>query len=507
MDNEIKITSTEELQKKIKEDRIGTIYELIESAGAFRLDPRDYTDLLQRDNSIEVTNFLIKMFYAERPEQRTDFLEHLTPGKVKKALPEYELTAKDISLLTYSKEEMALLKTGTQDDADKIKARRRGGTLYFLSQLKVEDFIKILQKNSQGKSYNVYKPEPSDILEGFGAISTTQLYINTYQYLNIADLQKTADEINRKARQKKAKIQQGKNGEEALIIEGDKVNSAISVHRTFDLQKVQTNGIKEFDYFTGQIYKQVFDTTAGKLTGNKITITDSELTASRVCGTDNKKVTRRNWLEFESFLYNYSSGIINTSYQGKDEDEPTLKLRRLITGIDEEHGGTHIIYLNTDYDFKEALRFYIKMPNAAYQLSPKAYNLLRLVLEKARMTAADRKHPEFININLTEVVERLQLPTDTKKTRRDLKEPISETTEEINRIINDISLTINADDGAPLREYLSGYITAELSGDLLEIAKTINEEKPKQIKKQRDKHRRAAKAAQAKAEKKEKTEE
>ena len=504
--DEVIYIPNKKLRDKLNDENINTFSDFLEEAAAFRLDPRDYTDLLQRDNSIEVTNFLIKMFYAGEPERRTDFLEHLTPGKVKKALPEYELTAKDISLLTYSKEEMALLKTGTQDDADKIKARRRGGTLYFLSQLKVEDFIKILQKYAQGKSYNVYKPEPSDLLEGYGTISTTQLFINTNKVINIADLQKVADELNKQSKQKKARVVHSENGNEAIDIKGDKVRSIISVDREYDLQKVQTNGIKELDYFIGQIYKQAFDTTAGKLTGNKITITDTELTASRVCGTDNKKVTRRNWLEFELFLYK-SSYFYITLYQGKNENDSTFGLRRLITGFDEEHGGTHIIYLNTDFDFKEILQFYIKMPNAAYQLSPKAYNLLRLVLEKARMTAADRKHPELININLTEVAERLQLPTDTKKTRRDLKDPISETTEEINRIINNISLTINADDGAPLREYLSGYITAELSGELLEIVKTINEEKPKQIKKQRDKQRRAIKAAQAKAEKKKNAEE
>ena len=90
------------------------------------------------------------------PTAAADFLEHLTAGKVKKLLPSHEVTPQEAADLTYTKEERATLRSGSDEEKEAAKASRRERARHFLSGLRTGEFITLLKA---GASKTKKQPE------------------------------------------------------------------------------------------------------------------------------------------------------------------------------------------------------------------------------------------------------------------------------------------------------------------------------------------------------------
>lgn len=272
-----------------------------------------------------------------------------------------------------------------------------------------------------------------------------------------------------------------------------------AVSAGIELDKIAENGQKELDYIIGQIYRRDYDTERELMKAGVITITDNDLAKDKVCGTDNKAVNRRNFLDFLTFL-SESKGVVLTVTNKKNkkgEAEATidkLDIVPLFKRITTKRGGVYELVPNEQFNWPDALRYYAPMPSSAFLLSSRAYKTLIAILQKARISAADRPNPAEINIPLTETADLLQLPLNTNETKKLIKTPIRNIVDEINQTVKDICLTLEADEDAAKAQYLTGSIKATFGGDILLSFEKIKDDKKKEISKQIRKHNRAINA-------------
>lgn len=153
-----------ELMKRISENDPEAI-EIIEQVlnkymEAQPLNPGEKSFILRNTSPTEddIDKFIGAII--EDPTAAEDFLEGLTPGKVKKFLPLYEMNPQEVETLTYTREELKALRTGSEEEKAKAKAARRERAKRFLSSLSMGDFISITKENAPRRK----KKQPSDEL-------------------------------------------------------------------------------------------------------------------------------------------------------------------------------------------------------------------------------------------------------------------------------------------------------------------------------------------------------
>lgn len=100
----------------------------------------DYTTPAEED----IDRFLNEIIAD--PDARNKFLENLTPAKVKKLLPSYEMNPQKEEALAYTLEETKALRSGSDKEKALAKAARRKRAKSFLSSLTIGDFIAITKK-------------------------------------------------------------------------------------------------------------------------------------------------------------------------------------------------------------------------------------------------------------------------------------------------------------------------------------------------------------------------
>lgn len=81
-------------------------------------------------------------------DEARDFLENLTPTKVKKALPKREVNPQEAEALRYTEHELAALRKGSDEAKAEARKARRERSRHFLSGLTVEECLKIAKKHA-----------------------------------------------------------------------------------------------------------------------------------------------------------------------------------------------------------------------------------------------------------------------------------------------------------------------------------------------------------------------
>ena len=461
----------------------------------------DFIKRTHEDTDLLIAFHLLKVGTPPTPEEADAFLEKLTPSKVKSLLPLHEVTPQEAAALTFTKEERAARRSGSPKEAQAATNARRNRAKAFLATLNLSETITLLTKGTSGGHYSTFTPTPAAENEDYSIMSTTQFSTITGGIISLADMEEAAKQLNRRKKRKIASAATANKGTLSVIDVKERGGAfRLAIPAENNLANIRENGEKELDYLIGQIYRRAYDTHAERLKATKITITDKELAAAKVCGTDNVQVNRRNFIEFETFLYNCSAVILTTSYKKKKkgEEEPTIEkvaLQRLIT---EEaldlHGGIHEIVLNPRFNWKGALKYYTPLPKTAPQLTSRSYRTLKLILQKARLNAADRTNAAEISLQIAEIADLLRLPIKSNKIKRDVKDVIAGIIDEINRLIMDVALTLEADADAPIKEYLAGSMKATFTGELLKHYEDLHAGKEKGVKKQIAKHNRAVNA-------------
>lgn len=144
----------------------------------------DYTTPAEED----IDRFLNEIIAD--PDARNKFLENLTPAKVKKLLPAYEMNPQKEEALVYTADEARTLRTGSDKEKALAKAARRKRAKSFLSNLTIGDFIAITKTVATRKS-------DKDDLEN---ITTTRArdYQTTMDKLTRASFYNLRDEGERK---------------------------------------------------------------------------------------------------------------------------------------------------------------------------------------------------------------------------------------------------------------------------------------------------------------------
>lgn len=105
------------------------------------------------------------------PEDKNNFLEGLTPAKVKKLLPEYEVNPQEEAALTYTTEERATLRTGSEEEKAKVREARRERAKRFLCGLTLGDFVTITRAGAPKR-----KKKPSEDLPQ-GTVTSVSEYV------------------------------------------------------------------------------------------------------------------------------------------------------------------------------------------------------------------------------------------------------------------------------------------------------------------------------------------
>ena len=438
-------------------------------------------------------------------EEANLFLEGLTPSKVKSLLPGHEVTPQEKRALTFTKEERAARRTGTPEEAQEATKARGRRAKAFLTTLSTYKFVTLLARGTSGGRYHVFTPTTTTG-EDYNTISTTQFYRVTNNVINLADFVEAAEIINRRKKKKVADAGTMKNDTyEAIQVRERGGELTLAIRKDLPpelLNKVSENGEKELDFVTSQIYKRGYDTTHNQLKeGVVITISDDDLVKNKVCGTDNRKVNRRNFLTFLTVLQSTQAAALTvTKGKGKKGEEPTridkidiVPLFKRIT-LPLSRGDVYELVPNDEFDWTSALKYYTYLPPNSYALSGRAYKLLKAILEKARLTAADREDPSTVYLPLTTAADVLRLPLETTETKKLIKTPVRNIVNEINGNIEDICLTLNTNEDANKADYLAGSLTATFSGELLSSYERLKVQKGKNIKKQIAKHNRAINA-------------
>lgn len=114
------------------------------------------------------------------PAAVDDFLEGLTPGKIKKLIPSHEVTPQEKEALSYTREELKTLQTGSEEEKAQVKAARRERAKRFLSDLTLGEFITITKKGKPRR-----KKAPSKEIPSGTAISVDE-YVTTKDILSKA---------------------------------------------------------------------------------------------------------------------------------------------------------------------------------------------------------------------------------------------------------------------------------------------------------------------------------
>lgn len=109
------------------------------------------------------------------PTAAEDFLERITPGKLRKILPAHEVTPQEEEALTYTREEMATLRTGSEEEKAQAKAARRERAKSFLSGLTLEEFITITKTGAPKRKKKATSDEiPKGTANGVDEYVTTK---------------------------------------------------------------------------------------------------------------------------------------------------------------------------------------------------------------------------------------------------------------------------------------------------------------------------------------------
>ena len=114
------------------------------------------------------------------PEDRNNFLEGLTPAKVKKLLPGYEVNPQEEAALTYTPEERATLRTGSEEEKAKVREARRERAKRFLCGLTLGDFVTITRAGAPKR-----KKKPSEDIPT-GTATSVDEYVITKDLLSKA---------------------------------------------------------------------------------------------------------------------------------------------------------------------------------------------------------------------------------------------------------------------------------------------------------------------------------
>jgi len=460
----------------------------------------DFIKSTHEDTDLLIAFHLLKAGTPPTLEEANDFLENLTPSKVKILLPLHEVTPQERAALTYTKEERAARRNGSPEEAQAATQARRNRAKAFLSTLNVSEVLTLLTKGTNGGHYSTFTPTPTTEKEDYITISTTQFCRVTSEVINLSDFDETARRINRRKKKKVARSGTMNQGAlKALQVSERGGGMTLAVPAGIPLEKIAENGQKELNYVIGQIYKRDYDTEHDQIKAGVITISDNDLAKDKVCGTDNKTVNRRNFLNFLTFLSECKGAAHTVSRGKKKKGEPEVTIDKLdiaplFKRITVKRGGVYELVPNEQFNWKPTLQYYTYSPKSAYMLSGRAYQTLSAILQKARLSAADRQNPAEISITLMEVADLLRLPLDTNEAKKLIKTPIRNIVDEINTIVTDVSLSLEADEGANKAEYLTGSIKATFSGDLLQTFEKLKEQKEKNYKKQLAKHNRAVNA-------------
>lgn len=108
------------------------------------------------------------------PTTAEDFLEGITPGKIKKLLPSHEVTPQEEADLTYTREEMGTLRTGSKEEKAQVKAARRERAKRFLSGLTLEEFITITKTGAPKRKKAASAEIPKGTATGVDEYVTTK---------------------------------------------------------------------------------------------------------------------------------------------------------------------------------------------------------------------------------------------------------------------------------------------------------------------------------------------
>ena len=490
----------DQMNEEERKAAIENAFTVMKEAIASFLEKTERTDILFALNFISAG---IPQAAMPSREKIDAFLETLTPSKVKSFLPDHEVTPQEKAALTYTKEERAARRNGTPEEAEAATRARRERARDFLLNLSFSEATTILSGWAGGKRYSTFVPAPAEENENYSTISTTQFYRVTAEIINLADFDEAARQINRKKKKKVAKSgTMGGGAFKALQASerGGGVTFALPAGASMEiLEKVAENGQKELDYVIGQIYKKAYDTERGQIKPGVITITDKDLVKYKVCGTDNKAVNRRNFLQLMTLLENCKGAALTVTNGRKKKGEPEQSIERLdvtplFKRVSTIRGGIYELVPNEEFNWSAALQYYTFLPVSAFTLSRRAYQALSAILQKARLTATDRANPAEMHFPLMELAALLRLPLDATETKKLIKAPIRNIVDEVNEIVPDVSLTLEADEAANKAEYLSGNIKATFSGDLLQSYEKLQEQKKTNFKKQLAKHNRAVNA-------------
>lgn len=173
--SEIKISSYEDFKRKLLENTDTAKKDLEESANATALTVDGYlkildtriTDVTQNTNIIFYV--LIKFYEAVTGKRRNynyeDYLDTLTPAKVKEAFPERDLSEDALKLFSYTEEEKAAINEGGEPAA-KAKINLKARKTIFLSNLTGSELITLYaadKETPQEESTN----EPVAALDNF----------------------------------------------------------------------------------------------------------------------------------------------------------------------------------------------------------------------------------------------------------------------------------------------------------------------------------------------------
>lgn len=147
--------------------------------------------------------------------------------------------------------------------------------------------------------------------------------------------------------------------------------------------------------------------------------------------------------------------------------------------------GYATVYFNDQINIDFLARYYTILPHFAYSLSTHAFSLVEYIFYRARQETRSIAKNGCFNISLKSIRDYLNLPheDDTQRHSDYIKKPLSDAISEVVRESNDCDFSIEKHftESKNVREWLDGYITVELRGDIAENFKRVSKKAEKAI--------------------------
>lgn len=467
-------------------------HELNEAIRSFykQIERREFSELAgDRDKIMKSAEDQVNLLIVDRCEDCKRWMSHRTDEEYLRANPGtvygIRIDGDDFyldidSMIRECKEDLLVLHyealSADQDAVDQLDSLVK--KIISDNPKTSSDKGKLLHPKRKTRSKKI-SPIYSEADQDFFMFSTTQAQDVLYQLIsNDGDTKQTAQNINKISNRNKAKALKSKDGKAIQVITDNSqttIEILSSAYRKFNSRPAK----KMLLFVENELYQQIY--YKGNMNDDLVTFPLQKLVDKGLYTSIAN--ARRGFFSASDILTAYR--ISATVKSGKTEYTTKEGNARIVVipsmWVDNNQCN---VRLSQEINWKPIMKEYFLMPDSWWALPDNASDLELEIFRSIRLSKDKIQNGSLtIKTSLKTVSAWLNLPTETKNPKRDVKDPIEIAVKQINESLDKkhFKSKIIADSKAPLSQYLSGYLETNVSGKYIQNLFVLNEHQQARI--------------------------